>query len=178
MAEKPGTEATEKPPVSGNRRRNLMMVGVLVGVMCVEGAVVFVLAKKFGAAPQSLEAAGPGGLSEGEGEPKPAEREVEIVKFRAQNDRSPRPVMYELSVYARVPETHAEAFTKLVEERRFTVQDRFAGIVRAADPQRFQEPDLATLRQDFREALRKVVDDEKLEIKEVLIPTIVPYTEF
>ena len=50
---------------------------------------------------------------------------------------------------------------------------RSAAVVRAADPQRFIEPDLATLRQQFKRVLSEMAGED-VEIKEVLIPSIVP----
>lgn len=156
------------------------MLGMIVGVMALEAALVVVLVKKFSPTPQTAAAgesspAGPG-LNPQEGVKRLAEVETRVVKFRARNDKSAEPIIYDFEVFAVVDEDKSEQFKKLLESKQATIQDRFSAIVRSADPQRFLEPDLASLRDRFKHELSKIAGDDKT-VKEVLIPSIVPYRE-
>lgn len=169
---KPGEEAGgEKPKKS---RGKLIMIGVIAGVMIAEAAVVFVLVKSFsGGGPQEAEAHSTEGLKEGEGAtPAAAQVDLEVVKFRAQNEKSQRLLMYELSVSAVVSGDSEEEIKEILERRKETIRDRFTRVVRSADPSRFMEPDLATLRDQFKAELSQVIGKEGA-IQEVLIPQIV-----
>lgn len=159
-----------------SRRKNLIMVGILVGVMVIEGAGVFILAKHFGARPASAEAGGIDGLDPEEGQKAPKEIEVEVARFRAQNDQARQTAVYELTVYAVVLETDQEAFASMIEQKKATIQDRFSSIIRAADPQVLNEPDPATLRQSFERELSQIAEEEEM-VRRVLIPSIVAYRE-
>jgi len=171
------TEAQAGGPGKSGRRRNLMVVGFLAAVMVVEGLAVFVLVKHFGADPQTAQATGAAGLDPLAGEKAPEEVEVEVGRFRAQSAKSEPPVMWEFAIYASVAESDKEAFSELVERKKATIQDRLTSVVRAADPALFSQPDFALLRQQFKQELCKIAGDEGM-IREVLIPTSVPYSGY
>jgi hypothetical protein len=61
--------------------------------------------------------------------------------------------------------------SKVLQKRKATVQDRLARVVRAAEPERFSEPDLRTLRKQFLVELTQIMGEEGL-IQEILIPAI------
>lgn len=167
-------EPTEEAPAKSGRKKALIMGGVFLGVMLLEGGLVFFLARTFGGGPHGAEAMG-GGLDAGEGQAAVDLVEVEVVEFRAQNDKAQRAVVYELKVFATVSADDARGFTELVGNKQATVQDRFSGVIRAADPERFREPDLATLREKFKKVLTEMAGED-FDVHEVLIPSIVPYT--
>ena len=165
-------EAGGDKPKKG--RGKLIMIGVIAGVMIAEAAVVFVVVKSF-TKPSSAEAEALAteGLKEGEGATKaPAQVDLEVVKFRAQNEKSQRLLMYELSVSAVVSGESETEIKEILERRKDTIRDRFTRVVRSADPSRFMEPDLATLREQFKTELSQVIGKEGA-IQEVLIPQIV-----
>ena len=176
MADKLEAEQADEKKPKKKSRKNIIMGGVLLGVMGFEALVVFVLVKHFTAPPLPAEASGPAGLNPDDGEALSREKEVQITKFRALNDKTQRPVMYDLTVFARVSEADAVGLEKLVESRSATIRDRFSSVVRSADPKRFQEPDLATLRQEIKQELSKIAGED-LIIREVLIPSIMPYID-
>jgi len=176
MANEPDvvSDMTEKPKKS---RKSLILAGIFFGVMAIEAVVVVVLVKQF--TPTTQMAQGEqlsGGLNADEGSAKVDDVDLEVVRVRARNDKAPQPVIYELTVYASVADDKREEFEQLVERRGARIQDRFSSIIRAADPKRFLEPDLATLRDRFKDELSKVAEDDEL-VREVLIPSIVPFTE-
>ncbi len=170
--EAPPVEAPPKPL----RRKNMMMGGALLGIMIVEGLGVFVLAKHFGAQPAEAEASEHAGLDPHGGEKTPLDVEVEVVKFRAQNEKSQQMLVYDMTIAVTVTEKESVKVSDTISRKKATIQDRLSRVVRALDPQRFSEPDLSTLRQQFKHELLQIVGSEDA-IKEVLIPTIVRYNE-
>jgi len=167
-------------PTSGKPKKKkgrMLVIGAIFGVMLAEGLVIFVLIKSFGGSPQQAEAAGAAGL-DAEGGQKAAQKvEMEIVNLRATNEKSQRPVIYQLNIYAVVAGEHEEKFAEVLARRKETIKDRFTRIVRAADPNSFAEPDFATIRKQFAYELNQVIGIEGA-IDEVLIPNIVPYSDY
>lgn len=161
---------------SAGRRKNLAVGGILLGVMLAEGLTVFILAKHFGPQPGTAKAGGIGGLDPSEGQQAPQEVEVEVARFRAQNEQARQVVVYDVAVYATVSQGNEEAFRGLVEQKRNRIQDRLSSVIRAADPRVLVEPDRATLRLQFRQELTRITGDEEM-IQEILIPSIVSYRE-
>lgn len=167
------TSSTGSKP-SGKRGR-LALMGVLGAVMIAEGLVVFVLAKSFSSgSPTAAEAHGMAGLNTEEGKRVPKLVELDVVKLRAQNDKSQRTMVYDLTIFAVVSSENEAEVKELMERRRETIRDRFSRIVRSIDQARFLEPDLVTLRDQFKSELSQLVGKEGA-IQEVLIPSIVSY---
>jgi len=159
------------------KRGRILVVGAVLGVMVVEALVIFILAKAFVVPdPQMANAGEHGALDPSAGQMAPEPVEVEIVRLRAQNDRSQRVLVYDLTVFVIVSSDKEAKFKELIEKRRETVRDRFTCLVRAADPDRFQEPDLASLRTQFKHELEQVLGQNDL-VQEVLIPSIMSYPE-
>lgn len=169
-------EVAPKKPAKNKGR--FMVGGVILGVMLVEALAIFILVKSFGGAtPQQAQASGPGGLDVNSGQKASEDVEVEIVGLRATNEKGQRPVIYQLSIYAVVPSEHEDEFRKVLERRQETVKDRFTRVVRAADPNCFSEPDLATVRAQFKHELEQVIGIDGA-VDEVLIPSVVPFSDY
>ena len=169
-------EATPGKPKKSKGR--LMVGGVIGSVMLVEALVIVVLIRSFsGASPQQAQAAGPGGLDADAGQKASEKVEIEIVGLRATNEKSQRPVIYQLTIAAVVPSEHEKEFKQVLERRTETIKDRFTRIIRAADPSCFNEPDLATVRAQFKHELVQVISIEDA-VDEVLIPSIVPFSDY
>lgn len=149
-----------------------MMLGLLVGVMLGEALVVFVLVKTFMVPPPSPAAAAgvSGTMNPAEGKQAVGDAEVKVAQLRAQNNKTQKTIVYDLTLYAVVSESDRETFTRLVEANKARIEDRFARVVRNMDPDRFTEPDLATLRNQFKFELERLAEKEGM-IKEVLIPS-------
>jgi len=163
----------EEGPSKGRKR--LIALGVILGVMGLEALVIFVLVKSYVVPPPNLAQAGEfAGLDSNAGQKAPQMAEVEIANVRALNEKSPRVVIYDLTVYAVVPAKDEAAFRAIIERRKQTVRDRFVTIIRGADPSYFREPDLLTLRSQLKTALSKIAGED-IEIQEVLVPSIIPY---
>lgn len=162
-------EAVEQQKPAG-RRKNMIMFGILAGVMIAEGLTVFVLVKSFSNSsnPASAEAAGPGGLMAGEGQKAPVKVEVKVGEFRAQNRKGQQSYLLQFSVFASVPEPDKAKMEEAMAANTATIKDRFSRVVRAMEPERFVEPDLTTLRTQLKEELRQVIGGD-LKIEEVLL---------
>lgn len=165
--------ATDAAP--GSKKKLLLMVGTVLGVMLLEGVGVFVLARQFAAGPESAQAAEVG-LDPAEGSKTPADVELDVVQLRAQNEKSQQMIVYDLTVVISVSENVAETIKETVARKKATIQDRLGRVVRSLEPQRFSEPDLATLRDRLKHELSQILGLEG-ELKEVLIPSIVRYNE-
>lgn len=163
-------------PRPARKKKNVMVGGILLGVMLAEGLLVFFLVRHFSGGPVEALGGAVGGLNPEEGEKVKTDVEVEVARFRAQNERAQRMTIYEMSVFALVKEDQAAKFRAAQEARKNTIQDRFSSVIRASDPQRFIEPDLATLRDRFRQILSEVMGEE-FEIQGVLIPEIVSFSD-
>ena len=164
----------ENAPAAKNGRKSIIMVGILVGAMLIEGVVVAIVVKSF--TPPAAAEASVSGLDPQGGQKAPEDVEIEVVKFRAQNEKSQRQQVYEFDVFAVVQDTESTAFTDMVTKKKATIQDRFTRIIRAADPERFAEPDLAGLRKQFQNELSQLAGKDDM-VKEVLIPSLVAYGE-
>lgn len=168
--ERASEQMSEQAPAKSSKKKVMAMGGILVVVMAIEAVVVFMLVKP---PPAAADAAPPvQGVPGVEQEKKPQVVELEVVKLRAQNERTQRLMTYDLDVYVSVSDVNKERVGEVLQRRRATVQDRLARVVRAAEPERFIEPDLRTLRKQFQAELTQIVGEEGL-ITEVLIPSIV-----
>jgi hypothetical protein len=175
MADERTAEAIDggsgKAPIS---RKNVIFGSLLLVIMILEGAVVVVLVKNFGPQPAQVAAEGINGLDPQEGQGAPEEVEVEVVTFRAQNEKLRQVVMYDMTVFASVLEEDASAFKQLVSDRQATIKDRFSSVIRSSDPEVLAEPDPVTLRGQFRQELGSIVGDPEM-VRQILIPSIIPY---
>jgi hypothetical protein len=173
MADERTQDQSEQAPAKSGKKKTVVLGSALLGVMAIEAAVVFVLVKHFGAAPSTAEAIPPiHGVTGSDIEKRPQVVELDVVKLRAQNERAQRLITYDLDVYVSVSDANKEKVSEVLQRRKATVQDRLARVVRAAEPERFIEPDLRTLRKQFQVELTQIVGEEGL-IVEVLIPSIV-----
>lgn len=175
-------EQAPAPASGGGRKKLIINIAILAGIMLGEGVGVFFVAKHFAGPPAAAQAAEGGehgegqGLKPDEGKKKPEEIELEVVKLRAQNEKAQQMVVYEMTVAVGLLDKDVDVVKSVVERKKATIQDRLSRIVRALDPQRFTEPDLATLRRQFQAELGQILGDEKI-VKEVLIPSIVKYSD-
>jgi len=164
MADQAG-ETVQAPP-AGGRRKNVLMLGILVGVMVAEALVVFILVKSFSStSPASAEAAG---LVAGEGQKAPGQVEVQVGDFRAQNRRGQQSYVLQFTVFAAIAETDKEKVEQAIAAKSATIKDRFTRVVRSMEPDRFVEPELTTLRTQLKAELSQLLGSD-LKLGEVLL---------
>lgn len=162
----PGAEeATAARP----KRKNVLMLGILLGVMIAEGLVVFALMKNFaGATPTAAQAQGASGLDPAEGQKAPPAAEIKVAEFRAQNKQGQQAYIVQFTVFVTAAEPEKAKVEEAVTRCAAKLKDRISGIVRAMDPERFSEPDLTTLRAKLKEELTQVLGAD-VPIGEVLV---------
>jgi hypothetical protein len=192
MPEKPSERNRDeaKAPEGGKRGKGkFMLVGAVGGAMLIEGVGVFVLARMMGSGPKEASAnveglapAGAHGASSGAagarggagGEAakvETQESELLLAQFRAINDRSGQNILYDVKVYGRVKGDKLEKVQKLLEGKKASIEDRFAKVIRTADPQYFKEPGLETIRRQVLHELDTVFGEEEL-VCEILLPSL------
>ncbi len=148
-----------------------MQIGIIAGLMLLEGAVVYFVTRSVGAAPAVAEA------SEGNsGEDSPDNTvielvEVELAESRPSNKRTGRLVTYHLRVSGLVTAEDQERAKKLAEARKARILDRVNYVVRSAEPRELNEPGLETLKRRLLKEFQLIFEDEKL-IRQVLIPEL------
>ncbi len=170
-------------PKPGGGKKKFAIIGLISGVMIVEGVAIFVATRFLaGSTPVPASAAGlegGGGFGEaGKGHgapPAPTEKEVVVAQFRAMNDRTGRNIIYDVKVYGRVAGDKVEPVQKLVEEKKATIEDRMTKVIRAADPQFFKEPGLETLRRQIKHEVDAALGENN-GVQEILIPSLMWYS--
>lgn len=188
------SQSSAEQPVAGSKRKNVVMIGALVGVMVIEALAVFFAVKHFSksANPNDAHAEGTGLLAD-EGKKHVPELEVRIGEFRAQNRKGQQSYTVSFAVYATVPvpekkkdegkegkkEEGGEGEEKttgpklssedaLVASKAAKIRDRFTRVIRSVEPEAFAEPDLTTLRGKLKEELSGVLGPE-IKVQEVLL---------
>ena len=166
MADSEKTPAQQEATPKRGRRR-IVLIGLIVGIMAAEAAVVMVLVKSFSrTAPEAVQASH-AALDTKEGKKPPADIEVRIGEFRTQNLRGQRPQTVDFCVFATVKEPDKAKAEELITAKSAKIKDCFSRVVRSMEPERFKETDLTTLRTQLRHELTQVVG-EGLPIGEVL----------
>jgi flagellar basal body-associated protein FliL len=181
MAEQ--NQSSEREPQGGDakpagvKKGKLALIGLIGGVMVAEAIAIFV-ATRFLGGPAKAEATVPGleAGEHGEGaKPAVSDKEVVVASFRAMNDRSGHNVIYDMKVYGRVSGASADKVQKLFEDKKASIEDRLAKVIRAADPQYFKEPGLETLRRQIKHEVDAALGDAN-SVQEILIPSLMWYS--
>jgi flagellar basal body-associated protein FliL len=172
----PGADNSAQPDPSGGRSRKgrFAVIGLVSGIMLVEGVGIFVATRFLGGGADSAVASVPGLEAPPAETQAPRVKELLIAEFRAMNDRSGQNILYDVKVYGRVEGARAAKVEAALQMQKATVADRLAKVVRAADPQYFKEPGLETLRRQIKNELSHVLSDEEM-VDEVLIPSLMWY---
>lgn len=152
---------------SGSMRKRLITLGIVGAIMLLEGVGVVVAVKMTGHSPATGEAA--------QGVQDPAQRleqmdaELGLVDCDAINRKSGHPVVVHVSLSVRVAPANQEHAGRLIAKRQDTLKDRVQMILRRADPQYLNEPNLDTIKRQIKHELDAILGDEEL-VLEVLIP--------
>ena len=154
-----------KPPSS---KRKLLTLGIVGAIMLLEGVGIFVMVRMTRETPAS---------EAGEPAQNPAElldqmdAELALVECDAINRKSGQSIVVHISISVRVTAGDQEHAARLIEKRQDTLKDRVQMILRSAEPQHLNEPNLDTLKRQVKFEVDKILEDDKL-ILEVLIPQI------
>ncbi len=159
-------EAAAAPVQAVPKRKNLLVLGIVGGVMLIEGVSLYFAMKMFGAgAKEGVSETVLAGLAD---KSAPHSSELVIAEFKALNEKSGATYMVDIKVCARVPSDRQGEAEGLVQSRKETILDRLNQLVRSADAQHLKEEDLATLRRLMAAELNAVLGKTDL-IEEVLI---------
>lgn len=164
-----GEAPVPAPAAGGGKKLPVKSIGVLVLLMLLEGgafATWIALSKPhaaIGAEPEKPVAS------------KVVDPNVElkILECRAPNTKTGKTYLYDMEVVVEVPKEKQALVEAVNKQRAAYILDALATIVRKADPQHLQEPDLETLRRQIRAALVEVFGEDA--IVKVLIPRCTPY---
>ncbi len=182
------TAETTLPANTGKKKQTLLMMGILLAVMAIEGGGVYFAVKTFGGGPSKVAAEGlataakssshgGGHGSEAEADKDaelPQDAELLVAKLRAPNMKSGRLFMYDIEVYAKTKREKAATLKKLLEASKATIEDRLCRVVRSSEPQDLQEDGLETMRRQLKHELGQIVGEEKM-VEEILIPKCTPF---
>lgn len=158
---------------SGKRGKGMLLGGILVAVMLLEGGGIFFAMRFFGA-----DAAPASGAGLVDVEPQePSHQELLVANFRAPNMKTGKLYLYDIEIQVLVAEKNVERVRELLENRKATFEDRLARIVRSADPQQLQEPGLEILRRQVKHEIDQIAGQEDI-VSEVLIPKCTPLPAF
>jgi flagellar basal body-associated protein FliL len=83
------------------------------------------------------------------------------------------PVRIECSVYATIDKTHEAEFTESLGTKQFRVKESIVTVLRRADYDTIQEPTLATLKRQIKEATAQVLGPQKTLVQSIVIPDFV-----
>jgi flagellar basal body-associated protein FliL len=170
---------------------------MLGGVMILEAVVLFAGFKFLGAGPKpagaDIVSAEEGGgevkkdehgnpiPGSGGGHAKGTTTEIQVLDFKAQNKKTGRTFLYDVSVFVVVKSEFAEKVKDTIKSREALIKDRVRTIIAQNDPEKLgggsDEPGLETLRRQVKHQLDEVIGDGLVE--EVLIPRCIPFrTDF
>lgn len=166
-ADRAADAAAAETKSAGAGKKRLKLLGIILGVMLAEGVGIFVLVGVTSAPPPATDAAELGQNPEEIIESMDVE--LALVECDAINRKSGQGVIAHIVLCARVAAADRQRAGKLIELRQSTIKDRVQMILRSADPQHLNEPNLDTIKRQIKFEVDKILDDEKL-IHEILIP--------
>lgn len=155
---------------NAGRRRRLWPVVIVALLMGAEGVGVFILANAISPSPAGADAADGSGAGDSLDAGGPEDvAEVELAECRPSNRTSGKFVTFHVRVLALVSTIDRERAETLVRSRRARLEDGVNTVIRRADLNHLNEPDLQTLKRHLKHAFDRIFEDDQL-IKEVLIP--------
>jgi len=144
-----------------------VIVALLMGL---EGVGVFLLARVISPNPVTVAAAesgGADGLTDTGGAGGFAE--IELAECRPSNRTSGKFVTFHVRVSALVLAEDLERAERIVRANRARLEDGVNTVIRRADLNHLNEPDLQTLKRHLKHSFDRIFGDDQL-VKEVLIP--------
>lgn len=169
-------QATDEPPPPAEteapkKKGKFGLIGIVGGLMILEGAGIFVAMKFLGADPDPTV-----GMEQAlvpTTKPWEESQEIPVAKVRVLNSNGARAMLYNVRVVVRVHHENLTRVEEFVKGRAGTVEDTIGRVIRSADERHLAEPGLETLKRQVRHELGKLLGDEEL-IEQVLIPDCMP----
>jgi flagellar basal body-associated protein FliL len=171
-APKPESAPDAKPPAApGKKSGKFMTLGIVGGIMLVEGISIFMVMKFFGAEPDPTQ-----GMEHGIApttRPWEESQEIQVAQVRVPNSSGSRTFLYNVRVVIRVHHKDYDKIKEFMESRKNTIEDAIGRVIRSADERHLAEPGLETVKRQIRYELGSLLGDESL-IEQVLIPECMP----
>lgn len=173
-AEPPKSDASSeaKPAAPPEKKKGkFMTIGLVGGVMLVEGVAIFMFMKFMGTDPDPTH-----GMEQGmEATSKPWEesQEIQVAQVRVPNSSGSRTLLYTVRVVVSVHHKDHDKVKVFMESRKNTIEDVISRVIRSADERHLAEPGLETVKRQIRYELGSLLGDESL-IEQVLIPECMP----
>ena len=167
MSPEPAEQTVVESKPSSSKRK-LLTLGIVGAIMLLERVGIFVVVRMTRETPPS---------EASELAQNPAElldqmdAELALIECDAINRKSGQSIVVHISISVRVAAGDQEHAARLIEKRQDTFKDRVQMILRSAEPQHLNEPNLDTLKRQVKFEVDKILEDDKL-ILEVLIPQI------
>lgn len=80
------------------------------------------------------------------------------------------PLRLDCSIYAAVPLKNELEFDQLMETKKFRVMEVVTTVLRRAGYEQLQEPSLATIKRQLKEAVTEVLGKDKPYVESIIIP--------
>lgn len=80
------------------------------------------------------------------------------------------PLRIDCSIYAAVPTKDEAAFDALMETKKYRVMEVVTTVLRRAGYEQLQEPSLATIKRQLKEAVTDVLGKDKPYVESIIIP--------
>lgn len=172
MADEPENTAAGK----SKSKKNIMLGGILAGVMILEGAGLYVAMNFMGSGPDQAGAA-EGLVDSAEQGNKP---EVTIARLKVPNRTTGTTFIYDVEVAAtlvvpegKILEEYKDEFETKLAGHENAIKDRLSFLIRSSLPQHLDEPGLVMIRRQIKAELGKIMGDEKL-FETILLPRWTP----
>ncbi len=163
----PAAGAEEK--AAPKQKKSLATIGLVVGVMLVEGVAIFGVMKIFGSDPDPTLGMG---MHQTTTNPWKEYKEIEVARLRVENTNGTRTTLYNVRFVVTVHTTKAADFKLVLEQRKFTIEDALSRVVQQASEREMSEPGKETLKEKVRFELGKILRDTEM-IQDVLIPELI-----
>ncbi len=162
--QEPQGEAGEK------KKSPILMIGIVAGLMVLEGVGVFLFVSMTGGA-AGANAAGLEGLDEQSGE---LVEEVELIKGRFQNLSTGRVWDWQVEAFLKVRSKNVPHVEKVLERRKAEIQEGLSLIFRRAQHAQLREPGLNSISRQVEAYILEVFGTDPSDgspyVERVLIP--------
>lgn len=150
------------------RRKRRVSILIVTALMIGEGAAVYFVANALSPAP--IPAAAADGGADGSTVISDL-AEVELADCRPSNKMAGRFVTYHIRVLGLVHAEHLTDVESMARARRARLEDAVNVVIRSADPNHLDEPELGTIKRRLKYEVDRIFGDETV-IQEIVIPQL------
>ncbi|RIK64006.1 MAG: hypothetical protein DCC65_15125 [Planctomycetota bacterium] len=169
--EKEPAESAGDPKSAPATKGRFGTIGIVGGLMLVEGVGIFLCMKFLGTDPDPTI-----GIEQAltpTTKPWEESREILVAKVRVLNSNGSKAMLYNVKVVVRVHHENQGRVEEFFNSRKSTVEDAIGRVIRSAEERHLAEPGLETLKRQVRHELGVLLGDDSL-IEQVLVPECMP----